>query len=278
MKFGELFPVPQPQKENPEREDARKRVVELKEKDNHYEDSMHDLALAEDAHRELLKKRGIADKELLNELGDIHSTETLGRMRAEKERHEDSMTGLRNRKAFDAQVLYLLNLEHRMGQNCALIMLDFDHFKRVNDEHGHPAGDEALRQIAKIINGAIRSSDVAYRYGGEEFAVILPAVDAVGAMVVAERIRKSVEDAIIAVPGKNGNTVELRKTISLGIADTENIDAWHGSDKGVSSDVMKEKVMDVLVANADKALYAAKDQGRNQTAIFREDMQVSEAA
>lgn len=268
MKFEESFSGSE--KKELEVAKMRERVTGLSKKDNHYEASIYDLASSEDAHRELLKKRGIGQTELLTELGDIHSDEVLGRMEAEKEKWVDKMTGLKSKNAFNDEFLSFLKLEHRTGQNCVLFMLDFDHFKRVNDEHGHQAGDEALQQIAKIISETIRSSDVAYRYGGEEFAVILPGESVKGAELVAERIRKNVEEAIIAISSKNGDEVKLKKTISLGVASTENLDIWRQSDKELSNDVVKEQIVDVLVKNADRALYRAKNEGRNQVVVFNE--------
>jgi diguanylate cyclase (GGDEF)-like protein len=262
MKF-EQMPSASPL-ENPQ---MRKRVEDASKKDNHYEDTMYDIAQSEDAHREFLEKRGITEAALLNELGDIHSTEVLGRLEAEKERWVDNMTGLRNKNAFSEEGVYFLNLEKRLGQNCALLMLDFDFFKRVNDEFGHSAGDEALKQIAKIIEKSIRSSDVAYRYGGEEFAVILPNTDANGGVVAAENIRKAVEQATIVVHDKEGRQVDLKKTISVGVASTEALPDWSNSVEDLSNDEVREQFLDTLVVNADGALYNSKQNGRNQVSV-----------
>jgi diguanylate cyclase (GGDEF)-like protein len=262
MKFKEMFFPVSDDKENKNKE-KRERVSNLTKKDNHYEDSIRDLAEAENSHRKLLKERGITNSELLNELGDIHSTEVLGRIEAEKEKWVDKLTELRNKNAFNEEIVSFLNLEHRLGQNCGLLMLDFDFFKKVNDQYGHPAGDEALKQISKIISSAIRSSDIAYRYGGEEFAVFLPDVNTAGALLIAERLRASVEEAIITIHDSEKREVQLKKTISLGLSNTENINDWNVL-LNLSSDEIKEKIMKQMVAEADKALYKAKQNGRNR--------------
>ena len=130
----------------------------------------------------------------------------------------------------------------KYGSKFSLLMLDLDRFKAVNDTHGHVIGDNVLQKLGEIIRLAVRDHDLAFRYGGEEFAVILPETDSKGAQLVAERIRKTVE-ATVYEP----DTINLRLTISIGFATC--LDA--------------ESVRDVIVA-ADRALYDAKAQGRNR--------------
>lgn len=131
------------------------------------------------------------------------------------------------------------------GTKFALIMMDLDHFKQVNDNHGHVAGDAVLQHLGELIRLSIRDNDLAFRYGGEEFAVILPETATKGAALVAERIRSEVEETIFE-PGE----LDLRLTISIGIA--------------TCPDAIS--IRDLTVA-ADRALYAAKHQGRNQVVI-----------
>lgn len=133
-----------------------------------------------------------------------------------------------------------------MAQSAALVMLDIDHFKQINDQHGHPAGDDAIRQLASVIKGLTREIDVIGRYGGEEFLLVLPQADAQGALAFAERLRKRV-----AAMQVRHEADRFRLTISLGIAVIEPADA---SPEG-------------WLERADQALYRAKHAGRNQTVL-----------
>jgi diguanylate cyclase (GGDEF)-like protein len=149
----------------------------------------------------------------------------------------DPLTGLRNRRAFDAE------LAERLGAGTvALLLFDLDHFKQVNDTHGHPAGDEVLRRAAKVLSAGLRSADQAYRLGGEEFGVLLPLADERVAAGVAERLR-----AAVAAEDMGG----LRVTTSVGVA-------VGGKTSGSP---------DVLYHEADRALYRAKRNGRNQVVV-----------
>lgn len=147
----------------------------------------------------------------------------------------DGLTGLANRRDFDARVVRDLSSAARTGLPLALVMLDLDHFKRFNDQHGHPAGDEFLRQVAVAWTAQLRPSDTLARYGGEEFAVVLP--DCTGEMAVA------IADRLRAV-------VPLGQTSSAGVA------LWDGRE-GPSE----------LVGRADRALFGAKAEGRDCTVV-----------
>lgn len=127
----------------------------------------------------------------------------------------------------------------------SLLMVDVDHFKSWNDDHGHRAGDLALQQVAAVIRGAVRPGDVVYRYGGEEFTVLLPGTSASEAAIVAERLRKAVADAGLRVDGEEIGTV----TVSVGLAAT---------DQGSAA---------TLTERADAALYDAKRCGRDQVVV-----------
>jgi len=152
----------------------------------------------------------------------------------------DALTGCFNRRFFEIQLERDLHLATRMRQPVSLIMLDIDYFKRVNDTHGHDAGDAALRQIASALREELRGVDTAARYGGEEFAVILPQANLEGALVVGERLRARIERE--EMPGVG------HVTASLGIATFP----LHASSR------------DLLVTTADRALYQAKRTGRNR--------------
>ncbi len=150
----------------------------------------------------------------------------------------DSLTSLGNRRAFEHRLGQEMNQAKRYGTPLSVLLLDVDSFKAYNDSFGHPAGDEILRRLSQILRGQGRDTDFFARYGGEEFIVILPLTDAAGAMVLAERLRTTVEQA---------SWPERSVTVSLGAA--------------TLLPTMPDG--DALVAAADRALYAAKTAGRN---------------
>jgi diguanylate cyclase (GGDEF)-like protein len=159
----------------------------------------------------------------------------------------DSLTGLRSRR-FTMEIL--TREFHRCRRNedeLALVMLDLDHFKRVNDTFGHLAGDEVLKQMAGVVIGRVRASDVAGRYGGEELLLVLPNASGENAAVMAEQLRMLIENT--PVPLENGDVVNV--TVSIGVA------ALHPS----------HETPDQVIAAADAALYRAKDAGRNRVEI-----------
>lgn len=174
------------------------------------------------------------------------SLENVGRHEeAEREAHTDSLTGLANRRRFDDMLASAVDAAERDGRPLSLLALDLDHFKSVNDEHGHGVGDEVLRATAHVLHDAVRGGDVAARLGGEEFAVVMPRTDVEGATILAERLRLAVAD--LRVPAPDGR--DIRPTMSVGTATVA----------GPSIDAP------ALVAAADGALYAAKRGGRNRT-------------
>jgi diguanylate cyclase (GGDEF)-like protein len=158
----------------------------------------------------------------------------------------DPITGLHNRRHADEQLPRLAAAAERYAHPLALAMADLDHFKRVNDEHSYAVGDEVLRRFARILEDSARGSDVVARYGGEEFVIVMPQTTLEHALVVCERIRRSVESHPWheLAPG-------LRVTVSLGVTDSE-----QGGG------------MAALVRSADGALHAAKRAGRNQVATL----------
>ncbi|HYR32686.1 MAG TPA: diguanylate cyclase [Burkholderiales bacterium] len=154
----------------------------------------------------------------------------------------DGLTRLLNRTHWEQAVATEFQRCRRIGHSSAVLMLDIDHFKAVNDEHGHQAGDAALTAVAAILQDTLRLHDVAGRYGGEEFGVVLPGINTGGASAIAERIRRRIEQAV--VEQRRG----LRVTISIGYAALTPDDNDHGA----------------WIARADRALYAAKAAGRNR--------------
>ncbi|WP_229217441.1 sensor domain-containing diguanylate cyclase [Massilia forsythiae] len=159
----------------------------------------------------------------------------------------DHLTGVGNRRAFFEAAELELNRNRRAPRPTALILLDADHFKRVNDRHGHPAGDAVLRHLGQLLTATFRQVDVVARVGGEEFAVLLPSSTLEGAAIVAERLRQLVAARPIVVDG-----VPIELTISAGIAASDG----------------EQLQLDVLMKRADRALYAAKEQGRNRIACW----------
>jgi diguanylate cyclase (GGDEF)-like protein len=160
----------------------------------------------------------------------------------------DALTGLHNRAAFDASLAACTaeRRERRRGQALGLLIIDVDHFKSFNDRYGHRTGDAVLRMIGGALRNATREGEIACRYGGEEFAVILPEVAPEGLSAVAERIRAAVQAARIEDSGAS-----LSVTVSVG-------GAWDDGSLGLGPDPASE-----LVESADRRLYEAKRAGRN---------------
>jgi diguanylate cyclase (GGDEF)-like protein len=158
----------------------------------------------------------------------------------------DGLTGLFNRRAFDELLGRTLAREARQNGRFALVLLDVDHFKKLNDTFGHQAGDHALKETARLLRRQLRRQDEAARIGGEEFAAILPGTDASGAEQLGERIRRAVEEHQTVFEG-----ARLAVTVSAGAA------VWpaDGADEAA------------LLAAADRALYAAKQAGRNRVML-----------
>jgi len=150
----------------------------------------------------------------------------------------DPLTGVGNRRRFDAELPATLADDRAT----ALCIVDLDHFKLVNDTHGHPAGDALLKQVGAVMQGAMRPGDSVYRIGGEEFALVLRHATFAEAVDVAERVRAAIAER----PFEIGETEPLRATASIGVA------------VAASADAAK------LTATADAALYAAKESGRNR--------------
>jgi diguanylate cyclase (GGDEF)-like protein len=151
----------------------------------------------------------------------------------------DGLTGLYNHRMFQETLREEINRTRRYQRPLSLIMLDIDHFKKFNDTYGHPVGDEVIKMVARTIKGMIRATDRAFRYGGEEFTLVLPETTCENGMILAGRVRQKVED--------DRSVQNLSITISLGI-----------------TDLRPDETAESFIKRADAALYAAKDGGRNR--------------
>lgn len=148
----------------------------------------------------------------------------------------DELTGLLNRRGFEAELGHALALARRYGEPGVLVYVDLDGFKLVNDTYGHPAGDEVLRRVARLLSGAVRTTDFVGRLGGDEFAVLLVRTSWTGALTRLRAIRRLLDPAVIDIGGR---TIAVRA--SLGVQ------TYGSDDEGVQ-----------LMGRADRAMYAAK--------------------
>jgi two-component system, cell cycle response regulator len=156
----------------------------------------------------------------------------------------DSLTGANNREHFDTQLEIELSYRRRHETHLSIVLFDLDHFKKINDTFGHPAGDAVLKAVAEAARTQLRTEDVFARYGGEEFAIILRGIDIHGALAMAERLRTKIEGLRIEHEGRT-----IRMTLSGGCA--------AASELGAVSHT-------ALLSLADRRLYAAKNAGRNR--------------
>jgi diguanylate cyclase (GGDEF)-like protein len=190
--------------------------------------------------------------DFLARLGIIASAcvdNTVNRARLLRSGFTDVLTGWHNRRYLQSRLHEELARARRERQHIVCLMLDVDHFKAVNDTHGHVAGDEVLKELASRIDAEVRKSDVAARYGGEEFVVLMPNTDLKSGALLAERIRRAVSAEPFLLPGGNRRDV----SVSIGLAGVTP-DADQGDLKTAAES---------LIARADVALYRAKAAGRN---------------
>jgi diguanylate cyclase (GGDEF)-like protein len=159
----------------------------------------------------------------------------------------DRLTGLYNRGHWEESLKGAYARHQRYCNATSLVMLDIDHFKRINDTYGHQAGDKVIEEIARLIHEHVRETDMAGRYGGEEFGVVLSDTDKTNGWVFAERLRKAVEGLEVLHNGQS-----IRFTISLGVADLSQPSINYAD----------------LIAWADHALFASKKAGRNRVSVY----------
>jgi diguanylate cyclase (GGDEF)-like protein len=186
--------------------------------------------------REML---GVIANQVAISLQNAHMYQAL-----EEQATTDGLTGLVNHRTFQERLSAMLGRADRHKFPVSLILTDIDHFKKVNDTHGHPVGDEVLRRVAAILGASARKIDIVARYGGEEFAIVLEATDRTGARQLAERIRTDVAQQMF-----QSSQGTFQVTLSLGVA----------------SYPEDAPAKDAVIARADQSLYAAKHGGRNRT-------------
>lgn len=174
---------------------------------------------------------------------DINSRKQLEEELSERATH-DALTGLLNRRELETRLAEEIERASRYGHSLAMLWIDLDHFKAVNDAHGHAAGDHVLRRLSDMLSASVRAVDRVARYGGEEFIVLLPERNRVEARETAERLRELVSSQAIRVPGSGSVSLSL----SIGVA----VYPEHGADG------------EALCNAADQAMYRAKQAGRNR--------------
>jgi diguanylate cyclase (GGDEF)-like protein len=160
----------------------------------------------------------------------------------------DGLTGLYNHRYFHDALASQLEASKRYGHMVSLLLIDIDFFKNINDTHGHPVGDTVLQEVSTLLVKLVRNCDIVARYGGEEFAVILPETGITGAKVLANRVRRGVEQHRI-----NHGDIPIQITISIGVASSET----YGTEISRS----------MLISQCDQALYEAKHSGRNRVEL-----------
>jgi diguanylate cyclase (GGDEF)-like protein len=194
----------------------------------------------------VLAKLGPDDRKVVTEaLAQAERTESQLRYLAD----HDSLTGLLDRRRFRAELDQYVSFSARYGGQGAVMIIDIDGLKAVNDAHGHHAGDNLIRLIAAIMRERVRATDIVARLSGDEFAVLMPQSDTAGALQLGEDLRAQVAESAMPVPDAES------ATISVGIT-------MFGGERGVSAEA-------VLLA-ADQAMYQAKSDGRNQIALFQD--------
>ncbi|GAB4245767.1 MAG: hypothetical protein OHK0028_23720 [Deltaproteobacteria bacterium] len=184
-------------------------------------------------------------------LGTVKDIKRIATLEAET--ITDPLMEIFNRRYLERRLEEEFARARRYGFPLTLLLLDIDHFKKVNDEHGHPAGDLVLKEIGKILKRTVRNVDVPARYGGEEVVILLPHTQVTDAAILAERIRRMIEGHPFPADASGGRSLPLRCTVSVGVA------AMTRECPGAGK----------LLEMADTAMYRAKQDGRNRIAVFR---------
>ncbi|MFZ2620589.1 MAG: GGDEF domain-containing protein [Alphaproteobacteria bacterium] len=196
-----------------------------------------DMGLMVSAHDYLTNRAGILKNVSLIEEGKLTTLADAA--------VNDGLTGLTEKKTFLKRLSEELERQHRYGGKLSLLLLDIDHFKRLNDTFGHADGDVVLQQVAEIMRQQVRTTDVAARYGGEEFAILLTGVGLASATILAERLRQALQQHFANTPYKT--------TASMGLAE---------------SNPASKLTADAFIRLSDKELYRAKENGRNRVSVM----------
>ena len=206
------------------------------------EEALHAEAENSEKLEQMVQERTLELEITLRELNEVNQKLT-------EQNTIDSLTGVKNRSAFDRRLIAEGRISRRQQTPMALLMVDIDKFKSINDQYGHLAGDHSIQTIAQVLSDILkRPTDLVSRFGGEEFAIILPSTDAEGAQQVAEQIRQTISEQEIT---HNGQHIPL--TVSI----------------GVSADIIdSDEHPMLLLEQADKALYQAKRSGRNKVCYY----------
>lgn len=197
-------------------------------------------------HRDLAKHEQETTRQAILQLSPS-LRHALSYLRLKRRADRDGLTGLANRRAFDAKLSSELKRHMRHREGFTLLMCDLDHFKGVNDTHGHLAGDAVLRQTAQTMEAMLRTTDFSARFGGEEFAILLPHTGQAQAWLLAERLRRRIASMGVKHAGR-----DIPVTISIGLA------AFAPGDAATEASLLSE---------ADRALYLSKSNGRNRVSI-----------
>jgi len=204
------------------------------------------------SHRLMRKMRQEVEKRTRELQAALHEAETL-----KNEFRElslvDELTHLHNRRFFTTEAPRALSHCLRYTEPLSLLLMDLDNFKTINDTYGHDAGDQVLKDVARVLGDETRTGDIVARLGGEEFVFVLPGTGAQGARVFAERLRKKVAGLVWFLDNS-----EIQVTISIGISDLD----------GRAGDL--QDLVHLLLEEADQALYSCKDKGKNQVVIYAE--------
>lgn len=189
----------------------------------------------------------------------LQTTEDVSRLvKLEHENITDPLTGIYNRRNLDRRLEEETNRALRYKLPLSILMIDIDHFKRINDTHGHQIGDQALLYLGKLLTDEVRNLDVVARFGGEEFAIIAPETPTLTAVELAKRLHQHIGTHPLMISNNRGEKLEIKMTVSIGVA-------------SLSYDNNNPQK---LLKSADEALYQAKQNGRNQ--VYLNELNIGE--
>ncbi|MCG6118751.1 MAG: diguanylate cyclase [Aquimonas sp.] len=211
---------------------------------------LKELQRSRDALETRVEERTLALREEAQRTREALAELEQSKLELDRRANTDALTGLANRGHLDLRLRKELARAQRSGQALSVVLVDIDHFKQINDRFGHAQGDTALREVAHCLQMATRPNDLAGRWGGEEFLLILPGTDSTGASALGERLRETVDLLLVNGVQPIDAVPDLRLSITLGVA------CWN-----------REETPEALIARADQALYAGKQSGRNRVVV-----------